>query len=82
MQFISMNEPEVVDAIRNYFKNKPDVTFVSGEQPFIDNGCVSDIIGYSGDKIKYIVECKGSGNPGTIAGGIGQAYQYFLNLFQ
>lgn len=71
-----MKEHEVVDAIKKYLSSLQDVSGVGTEYTFIKNGCTSDVIGYSNNKIKYIVECKGSGNPGTIAGGIGQAYQY------
>lgn len=71
-----MEESEVVDAVKNYLISLPDVSNIGGEFTFVKNGCVSDVIAYSNKKIKYIVECKGSGNPGSIAGGIGQAYQY------
>lgn len=71
-----MEEYEVVEAVKSYLKNLPDVSEIGSEFTFIKNGCTSDVIGYSNGKIKYIVECKGSGSPGNIAGGIGQAYQY------
>jgi len=75
-----MEEPVVVDAVKKYIQNLPEVVYAEArEYCFVKNGCFSDVIGYSNDKkIRYIVECKGSGSPGTIAGGIGQAYQYFF----
>lgn len=73
-----MKEPEVVDAIKNFISSKPDVSGISTEKIFIKNGCTSDVVGYSNGKIKYIIECKGSVSPGGIAGGLGQAVQYYF----
>jgi len=75
-----MEEPTVVDAVKKYLGNFPDVSYSEArEYCFVKKGCFADVLGYSkkDNKIKYIVECKGSGSPGTIAGGMGQAYQYF-----
>lgn len=72
-----MNETVVKRIIKSYLERQPGISKILTEQPIIDNGCVADIIAISfSGEIKYVVECKGSGNPGTLAGGIGQAYQY------
>jgi hypothetical protein len=72
-----MDEPKVKFAIRRYFEKIPNVSATDVEFKFIENGCTCDVIAFVNNKIKYIIECKGSLSPGDIAGGIGQAYQYF-----
>lgn len=72
-----MEESEVVSIMRNFLENLPDVTSVGTEFCPNTNCCKTDLKAYAGDKIKYLIECKGSLKPGGIAGGIGQAYQYY-----
>lgn len=72
-----MEEPEVVSIMRGFLEKFPDVTNVGTEFCPNINCCTTDLTAYSGEKIKYIVECKGSLKPGSIAGGLGQAYQYY-----
>lgn len=72
-----MEESEVVSIMRSFLENLLDVTSVGIEFCPNTNCCKTDLRAYSEDKIKYLVECKGSLKPGGIAGGIGQAYQYY-----
>jgi len=72
-----MQEDYVKTVIREYLKNQPSITSIGTEFCPAKNCCVTDLIGYEGKKIRYLVECKGSGAPGVIAGGIGQACQYY-----
>lgn len=72
-----MDEPEVVKIIEDYLKSFPNIRRTIKEQPIIQNSVITDIFGEEEDgTISYIVEAKGSESPGTIAGGIGQAFQY------
>lgn len=82
--FMSITETDVVEAVKIYLGNFPDVDRVDTEIKFITDGLTCDVVGIQASQIKYIVECKGELSPGGIAGGLGQAYQYthqkdFLN---
>jgi hypothetical protein len=72
-----MKELIVKKIIKSYLKKQPGVSKILTEQSLIKDGVVADLIAISpSGEIKYVVECKGSVNPGTLAGGLGQAYQY------
>jgi len=72
-----MEESKVVQFVKAHLQSLPQISKISTNQQIIPSGCEADIIAEStSGKIFYIVECKGSGNHGDIAGGIGQAYQY------
>lgn len=72
-----MDENEVKRIIKRFLKQSPLYGTISPEQQIIVGGCTADfgVESPKGDGV-LLIECKGSGNPGTIAGGIGQAVQY------